>query len=98
MPLDAADYAIRGGLAAKWSEVLEAEASVGVGYRHFTFGAADDIVSQLYDASITFRPDETVTLRGALATTVGAPGPMPQAPPGSSTRRPATSPIGSTRG
>jgi len=73
--LDAADYAIRGGLASKWSEVLEAEASVGLGLRKFTFGAADDIVSQLYDASITFRPDETVTIRGALATTVGAPGP-----------------------
>lgn len=72
--LDATDYAIRGGLASKWSEVLEAEASVGVGLRRFTFGAADDIVSQLYDASITFRPDETVTLRGALATTVGEPG------------------------
>jgi hypothetical protein len=73
--LDAADYAMRGGLASKWSEVLEAEASVGAGYRHFTFGAADDIISQLYDASITFRPDETVEMRGALATTVGAPGP-----------------------
>lgn len=72
--LDATDYAVRGGLASKWSEVLEAEASVGVGLRQFTFGAADDIVSQLYDASITFRPDETVTLRGALATTIGAPG------------------------
>lgn len=73
--LDASDYAIRGGLQSKWSDVLEAEASVGLGYRHFTFGAADDIVSQLYDASITFRPDETVELRGALATTIGAPGP-----------------------
>lgn len=73
--LDASDYAIRGGLSSKWSEVLEAEASVGVGLRHFTFGAADDIVSQLYDASITFRPDETVTIRGGLGTTVGAPGP-----------------------
>lgn len=73
--LDATDYAVRGGLASKWSEVLEAEASVGMGYRHFTFGAADDFASQLYDASITFRPDETVEMRGAFATTVGAPGP-----------------------
>lgn len=73
--LDATDYTIRGGLASDWGEVLEAEASVGVGYRHFTFGVADDVVSQLYDASVTFRPDETVTMRGALGTTVGAPGP-----------------------
>ncbi|RYE84329.1 MAG: hypothetical protein EOP19_11820, partial [Hyphomicrobiales bacterium] len=61
--------------SSNWSEVLEAEASVGVGLRRFAYGAAPDIVSQLYDASITFRPDETVTIRGALATTVGAPGP-----------------------
>jgi hypothetical protein len=72
--LDGADYAVRGGLSSKWNEVLEAEASVGLGLRRFTYGVADDIVSHLYDASITFRPDETLTLRGALATTVGAPG------------------------
>lgn len=73
--LDASDYAIRGGLSSKWNEVLEAEASVGLGLRKFTHGAAPDIVSQLYDASVTFRPDETLTIRGALATTVGEPGP-----------------------
>jgi hypothetical protein len=73
--LDAADYAVRTGLAAKWNEVLEAEASVGVGLRRFTETGFSDIVSQLYDASITFRPDETLEFRGALATTVGAPGP-----------------------
>lgn len=72
--LDGADYAVRGGLSSKWSEVLEAEASVGLGLRRFTYGAADDIVSHLYDASVTFRPDETLSIRGALATTVGAPG------------------------
>lgn len=72
--LDGTDYAIRGGLSSKWSEVLEAEASVGLGLRRFTYGAADDIVSHLYDASVTFRPDETLTMRAALATTVGAPG------------------------
>lgn len=73
--LDATDYALRGGIAAKWSEVLEGEASVGVGLRNFTYGVAPDVVSQLYDASLTFRPDETLTLRGGLATTVGEPGP-----------------------
>ena len=72
--LDGADYAVRGGLSSKWSEVLEAEASVGLGLRKFTYGAADDIVSHLYDASVTFRPDETLSIRGALSTTVGAPG------------------------
>ena len=72
--LDGTDYAVRGGVSGKWSEVLEAEASVGLGLRKFTYGAADDIVSNLYDASVTFRPDETLSIRAALATTVGAPG------------------------
>ena len=35
----------------------------------------EDIVSTLYDATITFRPDETLTLRGGLATSIDAPGP-----------------------
>lgn len=72
--LDGTDYAVRGGVSAKWNSVLEAEASVGLGLRKFTYGAAGDIVSNLYDASVTFRPDETLSIRGALATTVGAPG------------------------
>ncbi len=72
--LDGTDYAIRAGVSSKWTSVLEAEASVGLGLRRFTYGAADDIVSHLYDASITYRPDETLSIRGALSTTVGAPG------------------------
>lgn len=73
--LDATDVTLRGGLAAKWNEVFEGEVSAGLGYRQFAFAAAPNFVSQLYDASLTFRPDETLALRGGLATTVGAPGP-----------------------
>jgi hypothetical protein len=73
--LDATDLTLRGGISAKFNQVLEGEVSAGLGYRKFAFAAADDFVSQLYDASLTFRPDETLTLRGGLATTVGAPGP-----------------------
>lgn len=73
--LDATDTTLRGGLSTKWSDVLEAEASVGLGWRHFTYGVAADLTTTLYDASLTFRPDETLTMRGGLSTKVGAPGP-----------------------
>ena len=72
--LDATDYAVRAGVSSKWNSVLEAEASVGLGLRKFTYGASADIVSHLYDAAVTYRPDETLSIRGALSTTVGAPG------------------------
>jgi hypothetical protein len=73
--LDAADYAIRAGLGAKWNSVLEAEGSIGLGLRRFAAPAFGEVVSTLYDAKLTFRPDETVTLGGTFSTNVGAPGP-----------------------
>jgi hypothetical protein len=73
--LDAADYELRAGLAANWHEILEAEASVGVGLRRFAEPALGEVTTTLYDASLTYRPDETVTLTAALSTNVGAPAP-----------------------
>lgn len=73
--LDAADYELRAGLAANWHQILEAEASVGLGLRRFAEPALGEVTSTLYDASLTFRPDETVTLSAALSTSFGAPGP-----------------------
>jgi hypothetical protein len=73
--LDAADYAVRTGLSAKWNSVLEAEASVGLGLRRFAVPAFGEVVSTLYDAKLTFRPDETVTLGAGFSTSIGAPGP-----------------------
>lgn len=73
--LDAADYELRAGLAANWHEIVEAEASVGLGLRRFAEPALGEVTTTLYDASLTYRPDETVTLNAALSTSVGAPGP-----------------------
>ena len=73
--LDATDYELRAGLAANWHDILEAEASVGVGLRRFAEPALGEVTTTLYDASLTYRPDETVTLTAALSTSVGAPGP-----------------------
>ncbi|MHB1110523.1 MAG: outer membrane beta-barrel protein, partial [Devosia sp.] len=73
--LDAVDYAVRAGLGAKWSSVLEAEGSIGLGLRRFAVPAFGEVVSTLYDAKLTFRPDETVALGGTFSTAIGAPGP-----------------------
>jgi hypothetical protein len=55
--------------------VLEAEASIGLGLRRFAAPGFGEVVSTLYDAKLTFRPDETVELGGTFSTNVGAPGP-----------------------
>jgi hypothetical protein len=72
--LDATDYEGRVGFAAKWHEILEGEASIGYGLRRFVDPMFADASSILYDASLTFRPDETLEIRGAFTTTFGAPG------------------------
>lgn len=72
---DATDYQARTGLSAAWSAVLEAEASVGYGLRQFDEAVLGQSGALLYDASITYRPDETVEATGSFATTYGAPGP-----------------------
>lgn len=73
--LDAADYEGRAGLSAMWNELLEAEASVGYGLRRFDEAALGEAGSLLFDASVTFRPDETLELKGSFTTGFGAPGP-----------------------
>lgn len=72
--LDATDYEARTGLSAAWGDVIEAEASIGYGVRTFSAAALGQTAALLYDASITFRPDETVEAKGAISTTFDAPG------------------------
>lgn len=72
--LDATDYEARVGASVKWHEVLEGEASIGYGLRRFADPSLGEASSLLYDASLTFRPDETVEIRGAFTTEFGAPG------------------------
>ncbi len=72
--LNAADYELRTGLSGTWNEILEAEASIGIGHRRFAEAALGGVTSALYDASVTFRPDETLEMRGAFTTEFDAPG------------------------
>ncbi len=72
--LDNVTYAARAGLSARFSETLELEGSLGMGYTDFADGTLSDFSAVLYDAKATFRPDETLTLTGAFTTTVSQPG------------------------
>lgn len=72
--LDNVTYAGRGGLSARFSETLELEGSLGLGYTDLGDGTLSDFSAVLYDAKATFRPDETLTLTGAFTTTISQPG------------------------
>lgn len=72
--LDNVTYAGRAGLNAKFSETLELEGSLGMGYTDLADGTLSDFSAVLYDAKAVFRPDETLTLTGAFTTTISQPG------------------------
>lgn len=72
---DATDQTLRGGITGTWGNVLTATASVGVGRRDFDAAGIADVTTQLYDASVTFSPDETLRLTGALSSAITPPGP-----------------------
>lgn len=72
---NATDATIRGGVTGRWNGILEATASAGVGLRRFDAASLGDVVTQLYDASVTFTPDPTWRMTAGFATTVAPPGP-----------------------
>lgn len=72
--LDSTTYALRAGVAGQWTDVLSVESSVGVSLRRFADPGLSDVTATLYDASVTFRPDPTLTLTGAFSTSIDAPG------------------------
>lgn len=72
---DGVTYELRTGIAGKWGETLEAEASVGWGWRDFIAGEIGDVDSTLYNASVTYRPNRSLTLGGQIGTSFEPPGP-----------------------
>jgi hypothetical protein len=72
---NATDATLKAGVTGRWSTVLEATASAGVGLRRFDAAGLGEVVTQLYDASITFTPDPTWRMTAGFATTVSPPGP-----------------------
>lgn len=72
---DATDVSLRGGVTGRWNTTLEATASTGVALRRFDAEGLPEVVSQLYDASITFAPDADWRLRARLGTSLSPAGP-----------------------
>lgn len=72
---DATSLTLRGGITGRWSSVLEATASTGVALRRFDQAGLGEVVTQLYDARVTYTPDPTWRLTAGLSTTVAPPGP-----------------------
>lgn len=74
-PTNATDTSLRGGVTGRWNSILEATASAGVGLRRFDAAGLDEVVTQLYDAEVSFTPDPTWRMTAGLGTTVAPPGP-----------------------
>lgn len=72
---NATDATIEAGIAGRWNTILEAKASAGLALRRFDATGMGEIVTQLYNAQVTFTPDPTWRMTAGLATTVAPPGP-----------------------
>lgn len=69
--MDGRTYELRGGVGYVWGSILSAEASIGRGWLDYTDGTITDSQDWVYNGSVTVRPDETLSLIGALETTLG---------------------------
>ena len=72
--LDGDLYTLMSGVSATWDDRLTASASAGVGLEKFDDASLGQIEATLYDASLTYKPNRTLTLTGDFATTIGSPG------------------------
>lgn len=62
------DFALRGGIAGNWQEVLTLEASLGSGWRRYDEAAISDAQTWLYGAALGYRLSDTTQLTAALET------------------------------
>lgn len=72
---NATDTTLEGGVTGRWNDTLEITASAGIGLRRFDAASLGEVVTQLYDAKVTFTPDPTWRMTAGFATTVAPPGP-----------------------
>jgi hypothetical protein len=68
--LDGRTYQLRTGLRFVQGSIISAEASIGRGWLDYFDGSLTDAQDWVYNASVTVKPDETVSLTGALETTL----------------------------
>jgi hypothetical protein len=71
---DATDYAFSAGVLGEWNGILAAEVSIGAGMREFDAASIDAINTTLFNASLTFTPDDTWAITADLASLVEPPG------------------------
>ncbi len=72
---DATDTSLEAGVTGRWNDILEATASAGVSLRRFDAASLGEVVTQLYDAQLSFTPDPTWRMTAGFTTTVAPPGP-----------------------
>ena len=72
---DVTDAAIEGGVTGKWGETLEATLSTGLNLRRFDEASLGEFTTQLYDASVTYRPDPAWRIGAGFSTIVAPPEP-----------------------
>ena len=68
--LDGRTYQLRTGIRFVQGSIISAEASIGRGWLDYFDGSLTDAQDWVYNASVTVKPDETVSLTGALETTL----------------------------
>lgn len=68
--LDGRTYQLRTGVSFVQGSIISAEASIGRGWLDYVDGSLTDTQDWVYNASVTVKPDETVSLTGALETTL----------------------------
>ncbi|MEP7240934.1 MAG: outer membrane beta-barrel protein [Devosia sp.] len=69
--LDSRTATLRGGVSMQMDSVLTGEASVGYGWIDYADGSLVDRPAWIADASLTFTPDPSLEIEGALNTTLG---------------------------
>ncbi|MEO7223614.1 MAG: outer membrane beta-barrel protein [Devosia sp.] len=69
--LDGRTYQLRAGVSFVQGSMISVEASIGRGWLDYVDGTITDTQDWVYNGSVTVRPDETVSLTGALETTLG---------------------------
>jgi hypothetical protein len=72
---DATDMVLKGGVTGRWNGIFEATVSAGMAHRRFDAASLGEVVTQLYDAQVSFTPDPTWRMTAGLETVVAPPGP-----------------------
>jgi hypothetical protein len=73
--LNGTQYSLLGGIAAAWGDQLSASVAAGVGIEHFDDASLGDVRAALYDANLTYKPTDVLTLTGDFSSTIAPPGP-----------------------